>query len=371
MKLKVFALSIAMVACVFSASAQEEKLGSDYFIGVGGGIHSVYTNHFNTISGYVDIQAGKYFTPLWGARAVLAGPFQRYDKMNQNTWAVSGKENWEKKQLFGEINFDGIINMSHLFSKASIPVVDFLIFAGPTVNLASKCSEFTGDRTADGQYVVAEAKGLKARWGATAGFGLYVNCNKYIAIGVEGRTGVTPSVFGDASVSRKCENTNRLTLNLVYTIGGKLGKEGFAKKYGRVEKVVEQVEVPVEVVKEVQVEKVVEKVVEVANPAATSVFFQLGKANLTDKDKVRLSQFAEAIKAGSKDMVYKISGYADKATGSAKINQSLSEKRAQVVYDFLVSEGVNPSQLEKVANGGVDPLFYNNNTLSRVAIIAK
>lgn len=373
MKLKKLAIAVALIGCVFSANAQqqEEKLGNDWFLGIGGGVISVTTDHFNAPSFYGQLQVGKYFTPVWGGRLDIAGPFQTFGE-NNGVFEVEGATKWTtKNKLFGEINLDGILNLSQLISKASIPLVDFTIFVGPTMNLSSKGFEDTGKNTAAGRMIVAPADGVKARFGATAGVGLSFNLSKYIALGIEGRTGVTPSIFGDISRWHKAEMTNRLTLNLVWTIGGKLGKEGFAKKWGRVEKVVETVEVPVEKVVEVPVEKVVEKVVEVANPAATSVFFEINKANLTKKDKVRLAQFAEAIKAGGKNVKYTISGYADKATGSAKTNQTLSEKRAKVVYDELVANGVNPDQLEMVANGGVDPMFYNSNVLSRVAIIGK
>ena len=65
---------------------------------------------------------------------------------------------------------------------------------------------------------------------------------------------------------------------------------------------------------------------------------------------------------------YKVAGFADKATGSVKTNQTLSEKRAQAVYDALVAEGVNPSQLEKIAMGGTDPMFEKA-YLNRVVIL--
>lgn len=373
MKLKTLALSIALMGCIFSANAQqqEEKLGNDWFLGIGGGVISVTNPQFNAPAFYGQIQFGKYFTPVWGGRLNIAGPFQTFSQ-NDPSWYDEDITRWDyKNKLFGELNLDGILNLSQLISKASLPLVDFTIFAGPTMNLSSKCSQFTGERTAGNKLIVEKVDGCKARFGATAGIGIAFNLNKYLALGIEGRTGVTPSIFGDASPARKAEMTNRLTLNLVWTIGGKLGKDGFAKKYGHVETVVEEKVVEKIVEKPVTVEKVVEKVIEVANPAATSVFFEINKAKISQKDKVRLSQFAEAIKAGSKEAKYTISGYADKATGSSKTNQTLSEKRAKAVYDELVANGVNPDQLEMVANGGVDPLFYNNNVLSRVAIIGK
>ena len=62
---------------------------------------------------------------------------------------------------------------------------------------------------------------------------------------------------------------------------------------------------------------------------------------------VNVQLMAKAIKANP-NAKYKIAGFADKATGSASFNQTLSEKRAQAVYDALVAEGVKESNLKKL-----------------------
>lgn len=382
MKLKFIAIAAAMASCIFTANAQqEEKLGNDIFMAVSGGVMSPVTTtanntlRLNTPGFYASLELGKYFTPVWGGRIVLGAGNQRYDLENR-TWDIQGSDFWNNfgyPVTFGEINLDGMLNFSQLFSKKSMPLVDFYIFAGPTVNFATRTTKFTGETSQSGVHVVeACAKNdIVARWGATAGLGIMFNINKYIALGIEGRSAVAPSIFGATSKGRYAENNNRLTLRLAYTFGGKLGKDGFAKKYGRVE----TVEVPVEKVveKEVvkEVVKEVEKVVEIANPAANSVFFAIGKANIDNQDKVRLSQYAKAIKEGSKDAVYTVAGYCDKGTGSAAYNQQLSEKRAKAVFDYLVSEGVNPSQLKIEANGGVGNMFFDQAKLSRVVILGK
>ncbi|MCQ2185971.1 MAG: OmpA family protein [Bacteroidales bacterium] len=379
MKLKFIAIAAALVGCAFTAGAQEEKIGTDFFIGISGGIGTpVTTNNvnaslLNTVGWNVNLEFGQYFTPVWGARAVLGVGTFNYNERNK-TFNQSNVDFWSKRgQLFGEVNVDGLLNFSHLFSKANMPLCDFYLFLGPTVNFGSKGSQFVAEQSVDseGYYIVEETNKVVGRFGATAGLGLSFNINKYVGLGLEYRAGVTPSVFGDASRGRKAEFNNRLTLRLAYTIGGKRGKDGFAKKYGRVETVEVPVEVPVEKIVEKIVEKEVIKEVEVANPAASSVFFTIGRATIDQQDKVRLDQLAEAIKAGSPRAVYTVAGYADKGTGSVKTNQKLSEKRAQAVYDYLVGKGVNPSQLKVDAKGGVENMFYNKASLSRVVILSK
>ncbi len=368
MKLRYFAIVAAVLATVFSANA-EEKLGNDIWIGVNAGVISTQTTHFNTPAPYVGIELGKWFTPVWGARIDIAGPCQYFDKNNK---VLMNGNDWSKQQYFGELNVDGILNISQAISKKSLPLVDFYLFLGPTMNIASKCTEFTGSLDNDGKFIVEEVPGMKARFGATAGLGLGFNLSKCCNLGLEWRTGVTPSVFGAVSYpGDKAQNTNRFTVRFAYTFGGRLGKDGFAKKHGRVEE--KLVEVPVEKIVEKEVIKEVVKEVakEVANPAASYVFFKIDKANLTNPDKVRLDAVAAAIKAGAKDVVYTISGFADKATGSASYNKTLSEKRAKVVYDYLVKAGVDANQLKVEANGGVDNMFFNQASLSRVTIIGR
>ena len=98
-----------------------------------------------------------------------------------------------------------------------------------------------------------------------------------------------------------------------------------------------------------------------------AVFFQIKKADLTDKDIINLGYAADMIKKSGKK--FKVQGSADKATGNARINQTLSEKRANRVYDVLVNKfGVNPSQLEVIAKGDKDEPF-GKPALNRVVIV--
>lgn len=384
MKLKALALSIALAAGVFAANAQTTYKGNDVFVGIGGGIISTYNQGFNTPAFYGNIMVGKYITPVWGVRAVIGGPFQTLDAVQGNAYGYpntgSAADIYSaQNKLFGEVNLDGMFNISNLFAD-DLAKFDVYAFVGPTLNLSSKGTEFVTNQNAASVALVQEVDGLKARVGATAGLGLGYNFTNAFELALEGRFGVTPSVFGDASQYRKAEGTGRVTLNAIWTIGGKHGKfaraaaaaaaagylskeaaDALARDYAAknpkiVEKVVEK-----EVIKEV--EKYINKEI----PASTAVFFDINKATLTDKDKARLQLYAEDIK--NVDTQFTVAGYADKKTGSVKRNQTLSEQRAKAVYDYLISLGVPASKLSTEANGGVGPIFFNNDVLSRTVII--
>ena len=384
MKLKALALSIALAAGIFAANAQTATKGNDVFVGFGGGIISTLNGGFNTPAFYGNIMVGKYITPVWGVRAVIGGPFQTLAQKDGNATNFEELNNlyFKKNKLFGELNADVMVNFSNIFAE-DLAKFDVYAFLGPTMNFSSVGTEFAPAANQNStaiKVIEPDPDPLKVRVGATAGLGLGYNITNEWEVALEGRFGVTPSVFGDASQYRKGEGTGRLTLNAIYTIGGKNGKfaraaaaaaaagylskeaaDALARDYAAknpkiVEKVVEK-----EVIKEV------EKLINNEIPASTAVFFTIGKANLTEQDKARLKLYAESIK--DVDATFSVAGYADKKTGTPKINQSLSERRAKVVYDYLVSCGVPASKLETSANGGVDPIFFNNDVLSRTVII--
>lgn len=101
---------------------------------------------------------------------------------------------------------------------------------------------------------------------------------------------------------------------------------------------------------------------------STLILYRIGTSTLTAEEKVRLDLKADLIKNGPKDQVYTIEGHADPQTGTAAINQRLSEKRAKAVYDYLVKKGVNPDQLRYEGMGDKNNP-YNNQVANRAAII--
>lgn len=100
------------------------------------------------------------------------------------------------------------------------------------------------------------------------------------------------------------------------------------------------------------------------------IIFPLGKSTLSKQERVNLGYFAKLIKEAPADKVYTIVGYADNKTGSAAVNERLSEERAEAVRDALVTEfGVKASQLKTESRGGVDNMYYDDEALSRAVIV--
>lgn len=114
------------------------------------------------------------------------------------------------------------------------------------------------------------------------------------------------------------------------------------------------------------------KVTPVAAPASfdgpiMGTFFKINSSTLTPQEIMNLGFVAKYMKA-SPDKKFKVVGYADSATGSAKWNQKLSQMRADAVVKALTERfGVKASQLEVIAKGGTDQ--FSEIPLNRVAIV--
>jgi len=373
MKCKLLALSLALAA--FTGLNAQEK-SDNIYIGAGIGGMTVINDGMNSPTFNINVKLGKYITPVWGVRAEVAGAWQSLEKQNTGYSAYCKK--------FGEINLDATMSLTNLFLKYDENrALDLYVFGGPTMNISSAVNgtyttnqdiEITYPSINQGssnQTIMGsvnknettsysyETEGAKARFGATVGLGLDYNFNNKWAMNIEGRFGVTPSIFGFGSDCRKAESTARLTVGFKHTFGGKSFCKGETKI---VEKVVEK-----EVIKEVPVEVVKEVIKEVSGSGAAAIFFKIGRSQISPEGMVNVKLMAKVIKQ-TPNTKYKVAGFADKGTGSVKTNQTLSEKRAQAVYDALVAEGVNPSQLEKVAMGGTDPMFEKA-YLNRVVIL--
>lgn len=103
--------------------------------------------------------------------------------------------------------------------------------------------------------------------------------------------------------------------------------------------------------------------------APVSVFFNIGSAKIASKkDLVNLQSLVDVAKANNKKII--VTGSADSKTGSAALNQKLSEKRAQAVKDELVKMGVSESSIEVKGIGGVsqmDPTAYDRRAVVEIA----
>ena len=91
----------------------------------------------------------------------------------------------------------------------------------------------------------------------------------------------------------------------------------------------------------------------VASPA--TVYFDLGSAKVSEREKAHLEFFANSVVDNGTKLL--LTGSADKQTGTAKGNMKLSEQRVDAVKALLGKLGANTDNIETVANGDTKNVF--------------
>ena len=84
------------------------------------------------------------------------------------------------------------------------------------------------------------------------------------------------------------------------------------------------------------------------------VTFETGSANLTANSKYELENLVNFMKKYS-DVSVELAGHTD-STGNPESNISLSQARAEAVYNYLSQNGVSGSRLRAVGYGSVRPV---------------
>lgn len=83
--------------------------------------------------------------------------------------------------------------------------------------------------------------------------------------------------------------------------------------------------------------------------------FDLNSADLTPDARAKLAEFAKALQDNRlKSHAFMVEGYTD-ASGGATYNEGLSQRRAQSVTAFLLSNGINSSRVTAVGMGESNP----------------
>ena len=391
-KLVIFSLLLAGTAMTVNAQTKEkyvnEKATDNIFVSVTGGISMVNSGKsegkFGSPAPHITVSLGKWFTPVWGVRAqggLWKANFDTehsYGTFDANGLPVGESAGYDKN--VGQLRLDAMYNLSNaIWGYNPDRVFNLSVFAGPGLTFA---------KTADGMVQYAEdgnswarvpAGDQKGRVYVNGSVGLQgkFNVNKYWDIDIEARGELAPSYLGHLSTAKTVGGIY-VGAGATYTFGGKkfvpyvskVDMDALNDEINKYRSELEQAQADLANAKNAlanvkpEVREVV-KEVQVAGPRA--IFFKIGSARLDDYGKVNIQLAAKILKANP-DKKYKVAGYADKATGSASWNQKLSEKRAQVVYDALIAEGVDKDQLELVGFGGTENMF-GKNFLNRVVIL--
>ncbi len=96
-----------------------------------------------------------------------------------------------------------------------------------------------------------------------------------------------------------------------------------------------------------------------------NVFFETGSARLDEKSQYELQEISRIMNQNSTVYV-ELGGHTDN-TGDPSANQSLSQRRAESVREFLINAGVNAARLTSVGYGQESPIESNDSAEGREA----
>lgn len=350
MKVKVIIAALLLAGAGMSANAQstddnwflQGQLGASYSLD-GTGIGKL-------ISPAGQIAVGKYFNPYVGARLAVSGWRGR---------AGSGSRPAEGF-YYGAATVDGLFNMSSLFCGSNPErFFNARLIAGVGYNRTfdEGASSFMARLGLQASFrlnkafdfnVEALANGVSDRWNRRDDHSFDSYYNVLVGITYKFGTGFNLKCPDCKPVAYRNE---RYSESYVKSLNDKINElQGAIDSH----KCPEPVPCP-------EVEKSVPGI-------KSHVSFGLAKTDIAEDQQVNILAIADYMKQYPRSKAT-ITGYADKGTGSAKVNAELAKKRARMVADELINRyGINADRLSVDSKGSeVQP--FTTNDWNRVVIM--
>ncbi|MGL4994166.1 MAG: OmpA family protein [Bacteroidales bacterium] len=305
----------------------------------------------------INIEAGKWFTPIFGARAVVGGfkinSTELYEPTNINSWN------------YYQVRLDMMFNPINAISYNPKRIYEPIFYAG-----------------------LGLANGKEVKAVLTEQIGLINNfrVNKCLDINLEAGVSLYPENWDGKTGNRSLDGLFTLTAGVSYKFPQRDFKTYDAQcpvEVTRLNKQVNELHASLDQanIKNRELEEnlteannrepqVIEVIKESPKTTAipVTILFDLNSSVVKREQYLTLSNMAEVIKANP-EKIYTIIGYADRSTGSEEYNHIISQRRAESVLKALVDRfGVNQSQLSTQGKGASEQLFLEN-SWNRVAVI--
>ena len=372
MKIKNILLSSVMAMSCLVANAQDAPK-TEYVFNphwyVQGQIGAQYTlgevKFGDLISPNIQLGVGRQFSPIWGARFSV-NAWQSKGGINEYSWADGakvGKEKYNWKYIAPMV--DGTLNLSNaLCGYNPNRVVNVGLLAGIGLNVgfsnddAVALAATTAEHNHGSENLNYAWDGTKVRFVGRVGANVDFRIDDAWSIGIEANANVTTDKYNSKKAGNGDWYFNAL-VGVRYNIGKTYSTRTITPP------------APVEKV----VERIVEKIVEV--PAKTDervkggklrreVFFTIGKNKISQDGFNKIQEVVDFMKKYPEATVT-VTGYADRGTGSAKFNDRIAARRADVVETELVNRGIARDRIVKSSKGSrVQP--FNDNDMNRVTI---
>lgn len=375
-------LLVVLALFAAGASAQDDiktdkykvetnRFWSNWFIDASGGVQVYFgdgdsdAKFSKRLAPAVDLSLGKWFTPGLGLRfgymGLQAKGATQYATGHHSTGELVDGKYYEQKWDMMNLHADVMFNLSNMFCGYNEKrVYSFIPFVG-----LSLLHSYDRPRTNE--------------FGFTAGLVNKFRLSPALDLNIEMRGTLVKDGFDSEFGGKSKEGLAAVTLGLTYKFKQRDFKHSEPIYTGISESELRRVQNQLrdamtyngqlkDEIEDLR-NREPEVIVKGGEEQPRVIFFNIGKSDISIRDMVNIRLTAEALKAADQNTVYTVKGYADSATGSAQYNQKLSLRRAEAVVDALVKEGVNPSMLKAQGMGGVDALFGDNNSLSRVVIV--
>ena len=323
--------------------------GANWFVGVGGGFNTAIGKEIKPFAEFTpknnwaaEAFIGKWFTPTIGARVGYKGVMNNF-AYDADTYVSNAYGNGEQVR-FGYAHADLMWNLSNALSGyKETRFWDVIPYAG---------FGYLGINNGQTDNKIGVSAGVYNELRLGKVVNLFIDLS---VIGTENPVGLrtvadnAPVVTDETNVFVRPLYMPTATVGITFNLSKKKNFDRFSSVGVRKDVYdalkaqydalvargpeVKEVVKEVPVTKEVQVEKEVQVLV-----GSTVITFPIGSSTLSTVEREKVEMFAKAF--DGQDVVVKVVGSADSKTGTAKRNNQLAQKRADVVKGVLVKNGI-------------------------------
>lgn len=315
------------------------------------------TNFTSLVTPHIAISAGKYFSPIAGARIQVGG----WQSKSKNYGLLNNDKKTYDYSYF-QANLDGMLNLTNLFSTYT---------GDKFFNLYGIMGLGYVHNFGDSEKGVSTQNSIVPRLGLQADFRL----NDDLSLNLEAIGNLMNDEFNGRTGGTKYDATTNLLLGLTY----RFNKSGFELvdvvdpyQLASLNDQINQQKSDL-AAKDRQINQYKSEIERLANrPAVVEevvttgetevlmnavVVFRLGSAKLEQNQDINIYNAAKYLQQNP-GLNITLTGYADKATGTPAINQRLSQQRAQAVADILINKyGIAKNRITVEAAGDKEQPF--------------
>ncbi len=344
---------MAMAIGTGAAYAEEENGEKDYrpypymFLGLNGGAQVSFTHYDfgKLITPEFGVSFGGYFNPIVGARLQVSG--------YQNKGGIKSlNETYDFNTVTGSA--DLLLNVTNMFRSDKDRVFNFIILGGIGLAGAWDNDDFHALAAKSNEGYPMAWKDNRISHNLRLGMQFDFNIAKHFGLNLE-LAANNRSDRINSKTSDRDDWAASASVGLIFKFGQKAAKV-----------------VPAPVVEEwgtrtdtVWYDDITYKDVPEEVSYEDNIYY---KIRLTEPEPTaKIQKIAEFVKA-HKNCKVQVTGYADKGTGTPKINMKYSKERAENVVAALVQAGVDPSIITSDYKGDTVQPFADNDK-NRVAIV--